>query len=94
MHSFGKYTVTVSDGKNQILKYWNVESNKIILISPTKQMFEAGDLIKFEGTAIPNLSIELILENHLGDEMASDIIDVEEHRHEIEFEYQTHRKSR
>jgi hypothetical protein len=85
---FGKYTVTVSDGKNQILKYWNVESNKIILINPTKQMFEAGDLIKFEGTAIPNLSIELILENHLGDEMASDIMDIDD-TGMVEFEYQT-----
>ena len=90
---FGKYTVTVSDGKNQILKYWNVESNKIILISPTKQMFEAGDLIKFEGTAIPNLSIELILENHLGDEMASDIIDVD-NTGMVEFRISNCRKSR
>ena len=86
--TFGKYTVTVSDGKNQILKYWNIETNKIILISPTKQMFDAGDLIKFEGTVIPNSSIELILENHLGDEVASDIVDVDD-TGIIQFEYQT-----
>jgi len=86
--TFGKYTVTVSDGKNQILKYWNIETSKIILISPTKQMFDAGDLIKFEGTVIPNSSIELILENHLGDEVASDIVDVDD-TGIIQFEYQT-----
>ena len=66
---FGKYSVTISDGKNQALKYWNVETNKVILINPTKQMFDAGELIKFEGTVLPNIPIELILENHLGDEL-------------------------
>jgi hypothetical protein len=85
---FGKYSVTVSDGKNQILKYWNVETNKIILINPTKQMFEAGELIKFEGTAIPNTPIELILEDTFGDEILSDIIDVQD-TGIVQFEYQT-----
>jgi len=85
---FGKYSVTVSDGKNQILKYWNIETNKVILINPTKQMFEAGELIKFEGTALPNMSMELVLENSLGEEVVSDIIDIKDDGI-IQFEYQT-----
>ena len=85
---FGKYSVTISDGKNQALKYWNVETNKVILINPTKQMFDAGELIKFEGTVLPNLPIELILENDLGDELVSDIIEVD-NTGIIKFEYQT-----
>tara|TARA_B110000438_G_scaffold297927_1_gene345155 strand:- start:35 stop:1546 length:1512 start_codon:yes stop_codon:yes gene_type:complete len=85
---FGKYSVTISDGKNQALKYWNVETNKVILINPTKEMFEAGELIKFEGTVLPNIPIELILENDFGDELISDIIDVD-NTGIVQFEYQT-----
>jgi len=42
---FGKYTVTVSDGRNQNLKYWNIETNKTILLNPTEIMFEPGKII-------------------------------------------------
>ena len=86
--AFGKYSVTISDGKNQSLEYWNVETNKVILINPTKQMFDAGDLIKFEGTVLPNIPIELILENDFGDELISDIIEVDGSGI-VKFEYQT-----
>ena len=48
-------------------------------------MFDAGELIKFNGTALPNTVLELILENNLGDEMMSDIIEVGESGF-IEFE--------
>ncbi|MFL2905943.1 MAG: hypothetical protein ACJZ2C_00385 [Nitrosopumilus sp.] len=51
-------------------------------------MFEAGNIIKFNGTAIPNQSIELVLENNLGNEVYSDTIKVGESGY-IEFEYQT-----
>ena len=86
--SFGKYSIVVSDGRNQILKNWKVETDKIILISATEIMFEAGALIKFNGTAIPNMSLEVILEDGLGDEMMSDILNTDETGF-IEFEYQT-----
>ena len=61
---------------------------KVIIINPTKQMFEAGDLIKFEGVVLPNTPIELILENHLGEEISSDIIEIDDSGL-VEFEYQT-----
>jgi hypothetical protein len=85
---FGKYTITVSDGRNQSLKYWTIETSKTILLSPTERMFEPGKIIKFNGTAIPNQLIELILEDNLGNEVSSDIIQVRETGF-IEFEYQT-----
>ena len=86
--NFGKYSVTVSDGKNQIMKNWNLQTDKIILIYPTKIMFEAGELIKFNGTALPNTPLELVLEDHLGNELTSKIVDVDESGF-IEFEYQS-----
>jgi hypothetical protein len=85
---FGEYSVTVSDGRNHVLKKLNVETNKVIIINPEKIQFDAGELIKFTGTAIPNSPLELILENNLGDEMQSDIIQVPDSGL-IEFTYQT-----
>jgi len=85
---FGKYSITVSDGRNQALKYWEIKTDKIILIKPIEIMFEAGKMIKFNGTALPNQLIELVLEDNLGNEISSDIIKVNESGF-IEFEYQT-----
>ena len=85
---FGKYTITASDGKNQSLKYWTIESNKIISLSPTKVMFEPGKMIIFNGTATPNQPIELTLEDNFGNEVASEKLNVNESGY-IEFTYQT-----
>jgi hypothetical protein len=85
---FGKYSITISDGRNHILKNWTIETDKVIIINPTQQMFEAGELIKFNGTALPNQSLELILEDNLGKEIISDILEVDETGF-IEFEYQS-----
>ena len=84
----GKYSITASDGTNHILKNWNVETNKTIIINPEKIKFDAGELIKFTGTALPNNPLELILEDSLGDEVASDILQVG-NSGVVEFEYQT-----
>jgi hypothetical protein len=85
---FGKYSITVSDGRNQSLKYWEIETDKIILINPTEIMFDPGQLIKFNGTALPNQLIEFMLEDNLGNEISSDIVNVGETGF-VEFEYQT-----
>jgi hypothetical protein len=85
---FGKYSITVSDGRNQSLEYWEIKTNKTILINPTERMFEVGEIIKFNGTALPNQLIEFILEDTFGDEIISDIKNVDETGF-VEFEYQT-----
>jgi len=85
---FGKYSVIVSDGRNQNLKYTMVENNKIIQINPTQIMFDPGSIIKFNGTAVPNEFIELLLEDNFGNEVSSEIIKVNESGY-VEFTYQT-----
>jgi len=85
---FGKYSIIVSDGRNQSLKYWTVETNKVILINPTEKMFEAGSIIKFNGTALPNQLIEFVLEDNFGKEIISDITNVNETGF-VEFSYQS-----
>ena len=84
----GKYSVTISDGRHQILKQWTVESNKVINIEPTSLKFDSGETMMFNGTALPNKSIELSLEDPLGNEIFSDSFKTNESGF-IEFEYPT-----
>ncbi len=85
---FGKYSATITDGKENKLIYWEVKSDKNIIITPINLKFEPGETMKFNGTALPNKSIEIVLENPLGKEIASDIIQVNEEGF-VEFEFET-----
>ena len=71
---FGRYTAEITDGRQSIVQTWAVESSKVIVIAPTDIRFEPGETVKFNGTALPNQSIELVLEDPLGIEIVSDII--------------------
>ena len=85
---FGKYTATISDGRNEIKKVWTVESDKKIIITPINLKFEPGETIRFSGTALPNKTIEIILEDPLGKEIISDIIQID-NSGTVEFEFKT-----
>jgi len=74
---FGKYSATISDGRESKLIYWTVESDKKIIIVPTSLKFQQGEIMKFNGTALPNIPVELTLEDPLGKEVISDIIQVD-----------------
>ena len=85
---FGKYSATITDGRESILKQWSVESDKSIIILPSTLKFEAGETMTFSGTAIPNQQIEIVLEDPLGKEIFSDILHVDNNG-DIEFEFDT-----
>ncbi len=89
---FGKYSVTITDGRQSILKQWTVESDKKINITPSNLKFDQGEIMRFNGTALPNKPIEISIEDPLGKELFSDIIQVSESGF-IEFEYQTKQTS-
>ena len=89
---FGKYSATITDGRQNILKQWTVESDKIIIIAPSNLKFELGELMKFNGTAVPNKPIEVIMEDPFGKEIFSDIIQVDESGF-VNFVYQTTQSS-
>lgn len=84
----GQYSAEISDGKDTITKKWTLESAKKILILPTKIKFEPGDIMSFNGTVIPNQKLEVVLENPLGVEVFSDIINVGDSG-EVSFDYKT-----
>jgi len=85
---FGKYSATITDGRQNILKHWTVESDKVIIIAPSSLKFEPGEIMKFNGTALPNKSIEIVLEDPLGKEVFADIIQIDESGF-VEFEFPT-----
>jgi len=70
----GKYSAKISDGKDTILKNWTVESSKTIHITPAKIKFDPGEALTFNGTALPNQKIDIILKDPTGAEIYSDII--------------------
>ena len=86
--NLGKYSIVVSDGRNHILKNIIIESDKVIQISPTKIMFDEGEIIKLDGTGVPNSTIEFILEDNLGNEKYMEIKNTDDTGF-VEFEYQT-----
>jgi len=85
---FGRYSATITDGRENLVKYWTVESDKVIIIAPSSLKFEPGETMKFNGTALPNKSIEIILEDPLGKEIFSDIIETDDSGF-VEFEFPT-----
>jgi len=89
---FGKYSATITDGRQNILKHWTVESDKVIIITPISLKFEPGEVMKFNGTALPNNSIEVILEDPLGKEVFADIIQIDDSGF-LEFEFTTTQSS-
>lgn len=85
---FGRYSAIISDGREEISTSWMIETSKVILIQPITLKFNPGETMKFNGTALPNKSLELILEDPLGEERFSDIIEIDETGN-VEFEYST-----
>ncbi|MFB5609086.1 MAG: biofilm-associated protein [Nitrosarchaeum sp.] len=85
---FGIYNAVISDGREEITTSWNVQTAKTILIAPTVLKFNPGETMKFNGTALPNKELELILEDPIGTERASDTIMVDESGI-VQFEFPT-----
>jgi len=73
---FGKYSAEITDGKNTILRSWEVKSDKKIQVFPAQVRYEPGDMIIFNGTAIPHQQLEVIIEDPTGKEVHYEILDV------------------
>ena len=59
----GEYKSTISDGRQAVDIKWTVEPRRVIILNPTDLQFELGDIMKFNGTSIPNVPMELRLED-------------------------------
>ena len=74
----GAIAIEINDGKSQVLRNIEVISAKLINIYTIKTMFESGDVIDFEGTAIPNTEMSIIVEDSIGAEIVSRSVSVGE----------------
>ncbi len=84
----GRYSAIITDGRDSKEIYWTVKSDKKINITPTSVKFERGETMRFNGTALPNVPLDLVLENILGKEIASDTINVD-NSGVVNYEYPT-----
>jgi hypothetical protein len=73
----GTQTAEISDGKETIVRSWIVKSSKVIELVPLKAMFEPGETVVINGTAIPNTELEIVVEDPQGTEFYSEVINVD-----------------
>mgnify|MGYP001264293634 CR=1 FL=1 len=74
----GPVLLEIDDGKSKALRSMEVISAKLINISTVQTMYESGETAEFEGTAIPNSEMSIILEDSIGTEVFSRTISVGE----------------
>ena len=89
---FGKYSITVTDGRDSIQRDMAVESNQVIIISASMFKFDRGETIVFNGTALPNMPISMILEDPFGNELISEELRTDGNGN-IGFSYETTRNT-
>lgn len=89
---FGEHSITVTDGRQNIQRAITVESNQIIIISASMIKFDHGDPIVFNGTALPNMPISMILEDPFGNELISEEMNTDENGN-ISLRYETTQNS-
>jgi len=85
---YGKRTAKITDGRETISRSWSIESSKTIEITPIKIKFEPGETVVYNGTALPNKELEIVVEDPQGTEFHSEIINVGSSG-EISFEFPT-----
>lgn len=90
---YGSYEIIVTDGITRATKSWMIESTKTIEITSEKLKFKRGDLLIFNGTAVPDQPIHFVLKDPLDAEISSDIKQVSDDGY-VDFVYQTKQSSK
>ena len=74
----GTISIEIDDGKSKALRNIEVISAKLINLASSETSIDAGKTIEFEGTAIPNQEMSVIIEDSIGTEIFSRTVSVEE----------------
>ena len=74
----GIISIEIDDGKSKVLRNIEVISAKLINIKSTESSIEVGNIIVFEGTAIPDKEMSVIIEDAIGTEIFSRTVSVSE----------------
>ena len=84
----GTRQVEFSDGIDTITKTLSVSISKTINVSASASKYNPGDKLVFNGTAKPSQSLQIVINDPIGKEIFSDILDLVESG-SFNFEYQT-----
>jgi hypothetical protein len=84
----GTRKVIFSDGRDTVEKTFSISLSKTIHIRSSAIMYEQGEKMVFNGTALAAKPVEIIINDPIGKEIFSDIISVDDSG-VVNFEYQT-----
>ena len=70
---FGDYIVSISDGKTTVFHPFRIETTQKIILTPSKQPYEPGEIIVLNGTALANQEILITIEDPVGIEVYAKI---------------------
>ncbi|MEO9277457.1 MAG: hypothetical protein ABI340_06745 [Nitrososphaera sp.] len=73
---FGKYTINVSDGKNQLSKQYSVVSTHQIALVSAKTKYNPGDMVMVNGTSISNQLVSFVLSDPANHQIYSKDVNV------------------
>ena len=63
---FGKYSVTISDGKNQVSKGYSIVTTHQISVMTASQRYDPGQVVVMNGTSISNQIVSLLIADPSG----------------------------
>jgi hypothetical protein len=64
--AFGKYTVTISDGKDQVSKGFSIVTTHQVSVSTSSQKYDSGQMVVINGTSISNQVVSFIIADPTG----------------------------
>ena len=73
---FGKYSVTISDGKNQVSKDFSIVTTHNISVSTSAQRYDAGQTVVINGTSISNQIVTFSFADPTGNQIYSKDVNV------------------
>ena len=74
----GLISIEIDDGKTQLLRNVEVISAKLINVETINSKYETGETVSFEGIALPNKEMSVIIEDSVGTEIFSRTVNVGE----------------
>lgn len=73
---FGKYTVSVSNGKEQVSKDYAITSPHELIIQTSQKRYNPGDIIIINGTSISNEPVSIVITDQTGNQVYAKDINV------------------
>ena len=73
---FGKYTVSVSNGKEQVSKDYAITSPHELIIQTSQKRYNPGDIVIINGTSISNEPVSIVITDQTGNQVYAKDINV------------------